>query len=180
VPAVIASVVSFAVMATVMNLTGYVMVQHHHHAQHLVFPVIGAHVLGMYLLMPAVGMIVDRVGRRETLAAGMVLLGVSAAGLTWFDSVVPIGILLFGLGLGWNASFVAATTQLADLTTAAERGKLLGFNDFVAGVTGSVLVIVGGIALDGFGVSMLSLGAAMIALVPVPFLLLRRRERVVA
>ena len=43
--AIIASVVSFAVMASVMNLTGYVMVQHHHHAQHLVFPVIGAHVL---------------------------------------------------------------------------------------------------------------------------------------
>lgn len=177
VPAVIASVVSFAVMATVMNLTGYVMVQHHHHPQHLVFPVIAAHVLGMYLLMPAVGMIVDRAGRRETLAAGLALLGLSAAGLTWVEDVMPTSILLFGLGLGWNASFVAATTQLADLTTAAERGKLLGFNDFVAGTAGSLLVIVGGMALDGFGVSMLSLGAAVAALAPVPFLLFDRRER---
>lgn len=176
VPAVIASVVSFAVMATVMNLTGYVMVQQHHHPQHLVFPVIGAHVLGMYLLMPAVGMIVDRVGRRETLAAGLALLGLSAGGLTWIDAVMPTAILLFGLGLGWNASFVAATTQLADLTTAAERGKLLGFNDFVAGTAGSLLVIVGGMALDGFGVSTLSLGAAIVALAPVPFLLLNGRE----
>lgn len=180
VPAVISSVVSFAVMATVMNLTGYVMVQHHHHAQHLVFPVIGAHVLGMYLLMPVVGMVVDRVGRRETLAAGLTLLGLSAAGLNWLTSVVPIAILLFGLGLGWNASFVAATTQLADLTSAAERGKLLGFNDFVAGVAGSLLVIVGGIALDGYGVTMLALGTAIVALFPVPFLLLGRKPRVVA
>ncbi len=178
VPAVISSVVSFAVMASVMNLTGYVIVQHHHHAQHLVFPVIGAHVLGMYLLMPVVGMIVDRVGRRETLAAGLALLGASAAGLNWLESIVPIAILLFGLGLGWNISFVAATTQLADISTAAERGKLLGFNDFVAGAAGSLFVIVGGVALDGFGVSVLALGAGLIAIAPIPFLLMRGRKPV--
>ena len=177
IPAVIASVVSFAVMVSVMNLTGYVIVQHHHHAQHLVFPVIGAHVLGMYLLMPVVGMIVDRVGRRETLAAGLALLGVSAAGLNWFEGIVPIAILLFGLGLGWNMSFVAATTQLADLSTAAERGKLLGFNDFVAGVAGALFVIVGGVALDGFGVAFLALGASVVALLPIPFLLITSRQR---
>ena len=176
IPAVIASVVSFAVMVSVMNLTGYVIVQHHHHAQHLVFPVIGAHVLGMYLLMPVVGMIVDRVGRRETLAAGLALLGVSAAGLNWFEGIVPIAILLFGLGLGWNMSFVAATTQLADLSTAAERGKLLGFNDFVAGVAGALFVIVGGVALDGFGVAFLALGASVVALLPIPFLLITSRQ----
>lgn len=178
VPAVLSSVVSFAVMASVMNLTGYVIVQNYHHAQHLVFPVIGAHVLGMYLLMPVVGMIVDRVGRRETLAAGLVLLGLSAAGLNWFESIISIAILLFGLGLGWNMSFVAATTQLADLSTAAERGKLLGFNDFVAGVAGSVFVIAGGFALNGYGVSVLAIGSALVAFAPIPFLLLRGRERV--
>ena len=174
-PAILASVVSFAVMASVMNLTGYVIVQHHHHAQHLVFPVIGAHVLGMYLLMPVVGMIVDKVGRRETLAAGLFLLGLSAAGLTWLEAVIPIAILLFGLGLGWNVSFVAATTQLADLSTAAERGKLLGFNDFVAGLSASALVILGGVALDSYGVAALSIGAALIAFVPIPFLLMTSR-----
>jgi MFS family permease len=176
VPAVVASVVSFAVMASVMNLTGYVIVQHHHHAQHLVFPVIGAHVLGMYLLMPFVGMLVDRVGRRTTLAAGLALLAISAAGLNWLESILPIAILLFGLGLGWNMSFVAATTQLADLSTAAERGKLLGFNDFVAGVAGSVFVVVGGVALDSFGVSVLALGAGLVALLPIPFLLIGTRK----
>ncbi|MEO5509565.1 MAG: MFS transporter [Longimicrobiales bacterium] len=176
--AVLASVVSFAVMATVMNLTGYVIVQHHHHAQHLVFPVIGAHVLGMYLLMPVVGMIVDRIGRRETLAAGLALLGFSAAGLTWLDSIVPIAILLFLLGLGWNASFVAATTQLVDLSTAAERGKLLGFNDFVAGAAGSVLVIVGGFALDTGGVAVLALGAGLVAFTPIPFIMFGSRYRI--
>jgi len=178
-PALMASVISFGVMAAVMNLTGYVMVRHHHHAQHLVFPVIGVHVLGMYLLMPFVGMIVDRVGRRNILAAGLGLLGLSAIGLVWLESVIPIGILLFGLGLGWNASFVAATTQLADLSTAAERGKLLGFNDFIAGSVGAGLVIAGGFGLDAYGVPALGLGAGFIALIPIPFVLIGPRPQAV-
>ena len=179
-PAMASSVISVAVMTSVMNLTGYIMVQHHHHAQHLVFPVIGVHVLGMYLLMPFVGMIADRIGRRNVLAGGLALLGISAMGLTWFSGVVPIGILLFGLGLGWNASFVAATTQLANLSSAAERGKLLGFNDFVAGMSGAALVIAGGFGLDVYGVPALGLGAGIIALIPIPFLLFGRRASTAA
>jgi MFS family permease len=174
-PALASSVISFAVMTSVMNLTGYMMVHEHHLAQELVFPVIGAHVLGMYLLMPFVGMIADRVGRRNVLAAGLALLGFSAMGLTWFSGAVPIGVLLFGLGLGWNASFVAATTQLANLSSASERGKLLGFNDFVAGMSGAVLVIAGGFGLDVYGIPALGLGAGIIALLPIPFLLVAPR-----
>lgn len=178
-PAMVASVISFGVMTSVMNLTGYVMVQHHHHAQHLVFPVIGAHVLGMYLLMPFVGMIADRIGRTTVLGVGLALLGLSAIGLTWVTGVVPTALLLFGLGLGWNASFVAATTQLANLSTAAERGKLLGFNDFVAGLTGALLVIVGGLGLNVYGVPALSIGAGVIAFLPIPFLV-RQPSKIIA
>ena len=47
----LAALASFGVMVSVMNLSGYVVVEHHHHAQSSVFPVIGAHVLGMYALV---------------------------------------------------------------------------------------------------------------------------------
>ena len=50
-------------------------------------------------------------------------------------------ILLFGLGVGWNVSFVAATAQMADRTSAAERGKLLGFNDLLSGLFGAALAL---------------------------------------
>lgn len=166
IPAIIVGVLSYAVMVSVMNLTGYVVVQHLHHPQHVIFPIIGAHVLGMYLLMPVVGSIVDRVGRPRALAAGLTILSASTGGLMWFESVVPIAILLFGLGLGWNVSFVAATTQLANLAAPHERGKLLGFNDLVASLTGAVFVLLGGYVLDDFGVTALALGIALIALAP--------------
>jgi len=91
--------------------------------------------------------------------------------LIWFESVVPIAILLFFLGLGWNVSFVAATTQLANLAAPAERGKLLGFNDLVASLTGATFVLLGGYVLDDFGVTALALGVAVVALAPIVFIL---------
>jgi len=177
VPAMLAGIVSFAVMVSVMNLTGYVVVEHRHHAQHLVFPIIGAHVLGMYLLMPVVGAIIDRIGRPPALAGGLGLVAVSTAGIMWLEGVVPTAALLFGLGLGWNISFVAATAQLADLAAPWERGKLLGFNDLLASFTGAGFVLLGGYVLDDFGVSALALGAAVIALAPIALILLGSRPR---
>jgi MFS family permease len=170
VPAMLAGVFSFAIMSSVMNLAGYVVVEHRHHAQHLVFPIIGAHVVGMYLLMPVVGWIVDRVGHSRTLGAGLVVIALSTAGLTYFTSVVPIALMLFGLGLGWNVSFVSATTRLADLAAPWERGKLLGFNDLVASLMAAVFVLMGGYVLDDFGVAALAIGASLVALAPIVFI----------
>ncbi len=175
IPALLTGVVSFAVMVAVMNLAGYVVVEHRDHPQHLVFPIIGAHVLGMYLLVPVVGALIDRIGRPPALAGGLAVLALSCAGLLAFEGVGMTGILLFGLGLGWNVSFVAATAQLADVAAPWERGKLLGFNDLLAGLTGAVFVLLGGYALDSAGVAALSLGAAVLALAPVAFLFLRSR-----
>ncbi len=60
--ALLAAVASFAVMVVVMNLTGYAVVHEHHHEQRDVYPIIGAHVFGMFALVLVVGRIVDRVG----------------------------------------------------------------------------------------------------------------------
>jgi len=175
IPAMLAGVVSFAVMVAVMNLTGYVVVEHRHHAQHLVFPIIGAHVLGMYMLMPVVGWIIDRVGRLPMLAGGLALIAVSTGGLVFFEEIGPTAVLLFGLGLGWNFSFVAATTALADCAAPHERGKLLGFHDLVAGFTGAAFVLLGGYVLDEVGVDALALGASVVALAPILFILMSGR-----
>jgi MFS family permease len=82
-------------------------------------------------------------------------------------------VLLFGLGLGWNISYVAATAQLVDLTAPSERGKLLGFGDFAGSVLGAAFVLLGGYVLGTLGVYALAFGAAAAALVPVAILLAR-------
>ena len=167
VPALLAALASFGVMVSVMNLTGYVVVDHHHHSQSSVFPIIGAHVLGMFGLVLVVGALIDRIGRTPALAGGLVVMAVSCAGMLAAESVWATAVLLFGLGLGWNVSFVAATASLADATGAWERGKLLGFTDLLSGLLGATLALVGGFALDALGVAALALGAAVLVVVPI-------------
>ena len=70
------------------------------------------------------------------------------------------------LGLGWNLSFVAATAQLADCSLPWERGKLLGFNDLLSGMTGAGLALLGGYALTAIGVAALAIGATALVMVP--------------
>ena len=173
----LAALASFGVMVSVMNLSGYVVVEHHHHAQSDVFPVIGAHVLGMYALVLFVGTLIDRIGRGPALGGGLAIMAVSTIGLMFFDSVFATAVLLFGLGVGWNLSFVAATAQMADLTAASERGRLIGFNDLLSAFLGAALALLGGYALDTLGVAALAIGASVIAAAPVLWLHPRRAAR---
>ncbi|MFL6006466.1 MAG: MFS transporter [Gaiellaceae bacterium] len=176
IPAMLTSFASFGVMVSVMNLTGYVVVEMHHHAQHNVFPIIAAHVVGMYALVLVVGTLIDRVGRTPALASGLLVMGASALGLSWISSVLATGVLLFGLGIGWNISYVAAAAQLADLTHPSERGRLFGFNDFAAAMFAAALALLGGLTLETLGVTAMAFGAAVIVTAPAPWLLFRRRR----
>jgi MFS family permease len=166
----LAAIASFGVMVSVMNLTGFVVVDHHHHSQQAVFPIIGAHVLGMYALVLVIGTLIDKIGRGPALAGGLFVMATSCAGLVWATSVPATALLLFGLGIGWNLSFVSATAQLADATLPEERGKVLGFSDLLSGLTAAGLALLGGVALDVLGVTALALGATAIAVAPAVFL----------
>jgi MFS family permease len=171
-PAMLAALASFGVMVSVMNLSGYVVVEHHHHSQDSIFPIIGAHVFGMYALVLVIGAAIDRVGRTAALEVGLVVMALSTIGMLWVTSVIATAVLLLGLGLGWNISFVAATARLADSTSPVERGRLLGFNDLLGALFGAGLALLGGYALDAIGVGALAIGATAIVVTPI-FLILR-------
>jgi MFS family permease len=171
VPALVAAQASFAVMVGVMTLTGAVVVDHHGHEGHDVFPIIGAHVVGMYAFVIVIGDFIDRVGRTPSLAGGLFIMAVSVISLLWVESVAATAVALFVLGLGWNLSFVAATAELADLTLPSERGRLLGFNDLLSGATGAGLALLGGVALTALGVAALAIGATVLVVAPALWIL---------
>ncbi|HSS82134.1 MAG TPA: MFS transporter [Gaiellaceae bacterium] len=163
--ALVGALASFSVMVAVMNLTGYMMVGQGH-MQSDVFPVISAHIVGMYGLVLVVGDLIDRLGRRVALVGGLAVMAVSTLGLAWTMSVFATGVALFGLGLGWSFSYVAATSELVDLALPAERGRLIGFNDLLSGSTGAALALLGGLAYSHEGRNSVALGGAVAVALP--------------
>jgi predicted MFS family arabinose efflux permease len=114
--------------------------------------------------------VIDRIGTSVALAGGLLIMAVSCVGLLWVTSVLGTAILLFGLGVGWNLSFVAATTQLVGATAPSERGRMLGFSDLISALLGAALALLGGYALDSIGVAALALGATAIVAAPILWL----------
>ncbi|MBA2384214.1 MAG: MFS transporter [Actinobacteria bacterium] len=170
--ALVAAVASFAGMVSVMNLTGYIVIDHGHH-QTDVFTVISLHIVGMYALVLVIGELIDRLGRKQGQVSGLLLMGLSTLGLAWFDSVLWTSVSLFGLGLGWNVSYVAAATELADRALPAERGKLIGFSDLLSSFTGASLALLGGAAYSALGVAALAFGATAFVALPAVWILLQ-------
>jgi MFS family permease len=165
VPALVAAVASFAVMVSVMTLSGYVVVGHGHSTGDT-FWVISVHIVGMYGLVLVVGDVIDRIGRRPALVGGLAIMGVSTIFMAWIESVAAMSMSLFGLGLGWSLSYVAATSELVDHAALSERGRLVGFSDLLSGFTGATLAIVGGVAYNGIGVEAVAVGATLAVVLP--------------
>ena len=174
--ALLAAVTSFAIMVAVMNLSG-AMVVGHGHSEADTFWVISAHIVGMYGLVLVVGNLIDRLGRRVALIGGLAVMAVSTLALAWVTGIGAMSVALFGLGLGWIFSYVAATSELVDLTALSERGRLVGFSDLVSGLTGASLALAGGWAYSGEGVGSVAYAASAIAILPALWILLVARHR---
>ena len=164
-PAVIATQASVAVMVALMTLAGYIMIGHGHHQQ-AVFPAIAAHFVGMFGLMLVVGALIDRLGRRRALMLGLVVLALSTLAMWAFTDAVGAALAMFGIGLGWNFAYVAATAELVDRTAPEERGRVLGTTDLIAGMTGAILAVLGGYGLHTIGLAAVCVIAAAFAVTP--------------
>jgi MFS family permease len=170
--ALVAATASFAVMVGVMNLSGYVAVgRGHEHGD--VFTIISVHIVGMYGLILVVGDFIERIGRRRALAGGLAIMCLSNVLLAPFEGIPGMGLSLFGLGLGWSLSYVAATTELVSLAAPSERGRLIGFTDLVSSIVGASLALGGGVVYSAAGAVPLALGAAALAAVPAIWITLR-------
>jgi MFS family permease len=134
---------------------------------------ISVHIVGMYGLVLVVGGLIDRFGAKRALVAGLLLMAVSNATLVWLGGVTGMSLALLGLGLGWNVSYVAATTELVSLTAPSERGRLVGFSDLCASFVAAGLALLGGLVYSGAGVTALALAAAALAAGPAVWLAAR-------
>jgi MFS family permease len=159
-----ASLASWAGMVTAMSLVGGALIDHGHE-HNAVFPVLAAHFVGMFAFFAVVGPAIERLGRLRSIAIGLLVMAASSALLpATIETVHLAGLALFGVGLGWSLSFVAATSELSDRAEPGDRATLIGFGDMLGGGTGALSVVAGGLALDAFGVAALGIGGAMLPL----------------
>src|SRR5919107_595640 len=170
-----------AVLATAQVIMVAVMtaapIEMHRHGQGLgaVGAVLSAHTLGMFALSPLTGRLIDRIGARPVLAAGLVALAV-AAGAT---AAGPSGsgfraAALFLLGYGWDLCFVGGSTALAGAVPVAERARVEGTVDAVVWGLAAVAGLLSTIVLAVGGYALLTAAAGLLVLVPALMLLAAR------
>ena len=135
--AVACGVASYTLMNLVMTSAPLAMMMSHHSATDSALG-IQWHVLGMYAPSFFTGALIARFGVERVMAVGFALLalsaGVSMAGTTLAHFWIGLAIL----GVGWNFSFVGATTMVTQCHRAEERTTVQSFNDFL--VFGSMAV----------------------------------------
>jgi MFS family permease len=173
---------AFAVMATaqvvmVLVMTAVPLAMHHHgHGIGLVGVVLSAHTLGMFVLSPVTGRLLDVAGDRPVTLAGLALLVLGAVPVAVTDSSHLTGVAVFGLGVGWNLCFVGGSAALSRDVPAADRTAVEGAVD--AGVWG--LAAVGSMAATSLlavgGLGATALVAAALGALPAAVLVSGRRR----
>ena len=98
------------------------------------------------------------------IGAVTLLLACLAAPLS--PDVLPLGISLFLLGLGWNFCFVGGSTLLSDQLSPLERSRTQGTNDLLVGLASAFISLSSGFIFSATSYTVMSLIAAVVSLVP--------------
>jgi MFS family permease len=89
------------------------------------------HVIGMYAPSFFTGALIARLGLRAIMAAGLALIVAAAIVGVMGVALWNFWVALLLLGVGWNFSFIGATTLVTECCGPHERNKVQAFNDFL-------------------------------------------------
>jgi MFS family permease len=161
----VANFVAHGVMTMMMALTPLAMA-HAGHMLTMISLAVGVHVVGMFGLSLPLGRLADRVGRRNVILLGLVILAFGAllVPLTPDFWVQMSGLLL--VGVGWSCVNVAVTALIADTVPVAERGRAIGVVDSFAGLASIALPLAGGPLAEITGFMGLAVLSILMAIVP--------------
>ena len=164
--AVTAMMLGQVVMVAVMGITSLHM-EDHHHLRSDIYSVISAHTFGMYAPSIISGWLLDKWGRGRMILIGASTLFLACITAPLSPDVLPLGIALFLLGVGWNFCFVGGSTLLADQLSPTERSRTQGTNDLLVGLASAFISLSSGIIFNVTSYTVMALLAATLALVPV-------------
>jgi MFS family permease len=163
--AVIAMALGQMVMVLVMVITSLHMRDHHHNLADISI-VISSHTFGMYAFSIISGRLADRYGRGRIILIGSTTLILACVAATLSPDVLPLGVALFLLGLGWNFCFVAGSALLADQLSQQERSRMQGFSDLLVGLSSAIGSLSSGLIFAAVGYNTMAYISAAAALIP--------------
>jgi MFS family permease len=161
VTAVLAGVVSYAVMSFIMTATPISMHVHDHHSDKATAWVIQSHLIAMYAPSLFSGRLIARIGIPAGMTAGLVLMlacvlvSISGRDLMhyWWGLVM--------LGVGWNLLFVAGTALLTTTYQPAERFRAQAVNEFSVFGSQAAASLLAGPAIHALGWRDMNLAALL-------------------
>ena len=147
--AVVVGMMGYGVTILMMTATPLAMAAYSHGLDHTAF-VIQWHTLAMFAPAFFTGSLIHRFGVLNVMLFGVALLGgCIVAALAGVD----LGQFWFGLtalGLGWNFTFIGASTLLTEAYLPAERAKVQAANDFLVFGAVAIASLLSGLLLDYF------------------------------
>lgn len=177
-PAALTAVITMAlgqmVMVLVMVITSLHMRDHEHGLPDISL-VISSHTFGMYAFSIISGRLADRFGRGPIILAGSATLILSCVAATISPDVLPLGVALFLLGLGWNFCFVSGSALFADQLSQHERSRMQGFSDLLVGMSSAIGSLSSGLIFAAVGYDMMAYISAAAAFIPLIAVLLWMR-----
>lgn len=174
--AVTAMVLGQLVMVAIMVVTSLHM-EDHQHARSDIYSVISAHTFGMFAPSIFSGWLLDKVGRGKMILIGAFTLLLACVTAPISPAVVPLGVSLFLLGLGWNFCFVGGSTLLSDQLSPVERSRTQGTNDLLVGLASALISLSSGFIFDAAGYTVMAIVAGVFSLIPLALALSFVRRR---
>jgi len=174
--AVTAMVLGQVVMVAIMVITSLHM-EDHMHPRSDIYSVISAHTFGMFAPSIISGWLLDRIGRGRMILSGAFILLLACITAPLSPDVLPLGIALLLLGVGWNFCFVGGSTLLADQLSPVERSRTQGTNDLLVGLASAAISLSSGFVFDATSYTMMAIIAGVLSLVPLALSLSFIRSR---
>lgn len=172
--AVLAGSISGGIMVLLMTPTPLAMT-HHGHSEIDASSVIKWHVIAMFAPSFVTGWIIKRMGVINVISIGMVLLGGASALAVTGVSLHNFYSALIVLGIGWNFSFIGATTLLAQSLEPHERAKVQGFNDTALALAFTIASFSSGALVTSFSWDIVALAALPILALMLLMLMFSRK-----
>jgi len=180
--ALTAMVLGQVVMVGIMVITSLHM-EDAMHSRADIYSVISGHTFGMYAPSLVSGWLLDEWGRGRMILIGSSTLLLACIAAPISPDVLPLGIALFLLGVGWNFCFVGGSTLLSDQLSPIERSRTQGTSDMLVGLASAFISLSSGFIFAVTDYTVMAIIGGLLSLVPLFMslqFLRRKTETVVA